>query len=519
MDAEDATRCGASLSLRIISARLPLSDSPAYCAVDIGAESGRVLVGRLRDGAVELEEAHRFLNRPVRLPDGLRWDLLHLFTQALLGLGAAAGRAPGLRGVAVDTWAVDYALVDERRRALGLPFHYRDPRTEGMVERAFARVPAAELYAVTGIQTLPINTVFQLLADEGSAALSVAQRIALVPDLLSLWMSGELANERTVASSTGLLDARTGAWAGGLIERLGLPARIFGELVDPGTVLGPLLAHHELGAIPVIATAAHDTAAAFAAAPIADEGAAILSSGTWSLLGLELPAPVLSDVARAANLANERGIEGTTRLLKNVMGLWLVQECRRAWGQQRSYPELMQLAAAVADDDVALFDPDDPAFLAPGDMPARIAAATARSGERMSAEAGCVIRSILVSLACKYRHVLDQLEQATGRSVTCLHVIGGGARNALLCGLTADLTGRPVKAGPVEATALGNVLVQARATGELGSMADLRAVAAASSAPIVHEPGADRDRADAIYRRFLAVTGLPALNLVPGASP
>jgi rhamnulokinase len=389
-----------------------------------------------------------------------------------------------------------------------------------MVDRAFARVPAAELYAVTGIQTLPINTVFQLLANEGSAALSAAQRIALVPDLLALWLSGELANERTVASSTGLLDARSGQWARGLIHGLGLPDRIFGELVDPGTVLGPLLDHHDLGPVPVIATAAHDTAAAFAAAPMADEGAAILSSGTWSLLGLELPAPVLTEAARAANLTNERGIEGTTRLLKNVMGLWLVQECRRTWaarGEDLSYEGLMRVAGQATEEDVALFDPDDPAFLAPGDMPARIAAAAARSGQRMRPEPGCVIRSVLVSLACKYRHVLESLEHVTGRSVTCLHVIGGGARNALLCRLTADLTGRPVKAGPVEATALGNVLVQARATGELGSLAELRAVAAASTVPVVHEPQADRDRADATYRRFLAVTGLPALTPVPGA--
>lgn len=489
----------------------------AYAAVDIGAESGRVLLGRLRDGRVALEEVHRFPNRPVRLPDGLRWNLLRLFTETLDGLAAARERVPRLSGIAVDTWGVDYALLDERGRVLGLPFHYRDERTAGMVERAHARVPAQELYAATGIQTLPINTVFQLLADEGSAALQAARRIALVPDLLSLWLSGELANERTAASTTGLLDARSGEWARPLIARLGLPERIFGPLVEPGTVLGPLLAHHDLGPIPVMATAAHDTAAAFAAAPIAGEQSAILSSGTWSLLGVELPAPVLTSAARDANLTNERGIEGTTRLLKNVMGLWLVQECRRTWaaaGEPLSYDGLMRLAAAVPDDEVALFDPDDPAFLAPGDMPARIAAAVAAGGQEPPAAPGRVVRSILVSLACKYRHVLERLEHATGRSVTCVHVIGGGARNDLLCRLTADLTGRPVTAGPVEATALGNVLVQARGAGELGSLDDLRAVAAASADPVVHEPGADRDRAEETYRRFLAVTGLPAPTLV-----
>lgn len=494
------------------------AEIPAYAAVDIGAESGRVVIGRLRDGRVELEEAHRFANRPVRLPDGLHWNLLHLFTESLLGLAAAREQAVRLRGVGVDTWAVDYALLDGAGRVLGLPFHYRDGRNDGMMERAHARVPAAELYRCSGIQTLPFNTAFQLLADEGSAALEAADRIALVPDLLSLWLCGELANERTVASSTGLLDARSGGWCHDLIGRLGLPDRIFGApLVDPGTVLGPLLPHHGLGPIPVIATAAHDTAAAFAAAPIVDEHAAILSSGTWSLLGLELPAPVLTDAARLANLTNERGIDGTTRLLKNVMGLWLVQECRRTWaerGEDLSYDGLIRLAGAVQDERIPLFDPDDDLFLSPGDMPARIVAACAEHGQHLAADPGTVIRSVLVSLACKYRFVLEHLEQVSGRSVACVHVIGGGARNALLCRLTADLTGRPVKAGPVEATALGNVLVQARATGELGSLAELRAVAHASADPVVHEPGADRDRAEATYRRFLAVTGLqpsPAL--------
>jgi rhamnulokinase len=499
---------------------LARAEVPAYAAVDIGAESGRVLVGRLRDGRVELEEAHRFPNRPVRLPDGLHWNLLHLLTESLLGLEAARERAVRLRGVGVDTWAVDYALLDDAGRVLGLPFHYRDVRTHGMTERAHERVPAAELYACSGIQTLPFNTVFQLMADQGTAALAGAQSLAFVPDLLSLWLSGELANERTVASSSGLLDARTGDWCHDAIARLGLPDRIFSApLVDPGTVLAPLLPHHGLGPIPVIATAGHDTAAAFAAAPIVDEHAAILSSGTWSLLGLELPAPVLTDAARAANLTNERGIDGTTRLLKNVMGLWLVQECRRTWAQQGedlSYEGLIRLAGAVDDEDVPVFDPDDEVFMAPGDMPTRIVHACAAHGQRLAPDPGRVIRSVLVSLACKYRFVLEHLESVSGRSVSCIHVIGGGARNALLCRLTADLVGRPVLAGPVEATALGNVLVQARATGELGSLAQLRAVAAASADPVVHEPGADRARAEATYRRFLAVTGLqPASALVP----
>jgi rhamnulokinase len=474
-----------------------------YAAVDLGATSGRVVTGRLGGGRVELREEHRFPNRPVQLPDGLHWNLLHLFTEVLEGL-RAAGRVDG---VGVDTWGVDYALLDGRCRVLGLPFHYRDERTNGMVERAFERVPVAELYGVTGIQTLPINTVFQLLAEEGSPALAAAERIALVPDLLAYWLSGELGNEVTNASTTGLLDARSGRWADGVIERLGLPGRPFGDLVEPGTALGPIASVHDLGAATVYAVASHDTASAFAAAPIADEHAAILSSGTWSLLGLELPEPVLSEGARTANLTNERGIDGTTRLLKNVMGMWLLEECRRAWGSQgsaASYEELQRLAEAVHGD-VPLFDPDDEAFLAPGDMPARIRTAWERSGQPAPQDPGTIVRSILVSLACKYRWTLDHLEASSGRDVRRIHVIGGGARNALLCSLTADVTGREVLAGPIEATALGNVLVQARGAGELGSLGELRGVAAASARPTAYEPAGDHE---ALYRRFLDLTGL-----------
>ena len=468
-----------------------------YAAVDLGATSGRVVRGSLDDGRVELEEVHRFDNRPVRLPDGLRWNLLHLFTETLTGLR----RAGELAGVGVDTWGVDYALLDGENRVLGLPFHYRDDRTDGMIERAFERVPAERLYAAAGIQTMPINTVFQLLADEGSAALEAAQRIALTPDLLALWLCGELANERTNASTTGLLDARSGEWASELIGELGLPERLFGPLAEPGTELGPLLGHHDLGDTPVYAVASHDTASAFAAVPV-DEHAAVLSSGTWSLLGLELPEPVLSDAARDATLTNERGIDGTTRLLKNVMGLWLLEESRRSW-DAASYEELNRLAKE-AEPDVPLFDPDADEFLRPGDMPARIAAVCERTGQPAPDGVGATVRSILVSLACKYRWTLERLEAVSGRDVRRIHVIGGGARNDLLCRLTADLCGCEVLAGPVEATALGNVLVQARGAGELASLAELRDAAAASAEPKLHEPSGDGET----YERFLAVTGL-----------
>jgi rhamnulokinase len=503
-----------------------LTDARTYAAIDLGAESGRVVAGRLAGDRVELELVHRFANRPVRLADGVRWNLLALFAESLEGLGRAAARAP-LAGIGVDAWGCDYALLDGADRVLGLPFHYRDARTAGLAERAHARVSRDAMYAVTGIQTLPFNTAFQLLADERSAALAAAQRIALVPDLFALWLTGVLANEATAASTTGLLDARSGGWARELVARLGLPDAPFaGDPLEPGTTLAPVLGVHAEAAggaagVPVHAVAGHDTASAFVAAPVRSPRAAILSSGTWSLLGVECDAPQLGADAAAWNLTNERGVEGTIRLLRNVMGLWLVQECRRHWaahGGPSDYDELHRLAAR-ARDDVPLFDPDADAFLAPGDMPARIAAACVAAGQPAPRDAGETVRSALVSLACKYRWVLGGIEAVSGRSVEVVHAIGGGARNELLCQLTADVLRLPVLAGPAEATALGNVLVQARADGQLGSLAELRAGAASSSTPREHVPRIERAQADELYERFLSASGLPAALPTPTAAP
>lgn len=452
-----------------------------YAAIDLGASTGRVFCGHLADGVMSIEEAHRFANHPVRLPDGLRWDLLHLFSESMSAL-----RGRSLAGIGIDTWGVDYALLDDRRRVLGLPFHYRDARTKNVLEA----YPRQDAYAITGIQTLPINTVVQLLAERDSPALRAADRIALIPDLLAYWLTGELANERTNASTTGLLDARTGDWSWDLIKRLGLPTRPFGDLAEPGTRLGPVLDHHGIEA-PVFTVASHDTASAYVATPLRDTQSAILSSGTWSLLGVELDGPVFTD----PELTNERGLDGTTRLLKNVMGLWLEQECARVWA---AHPADLHRGAEETANNVPLFDPDREEFLAPGDMPARIAAACGRREMKQ----GEILRSIYLSLACRYRTVLERLEAASGRPINCVHVIGGGTQNTLLCQLTADLSGREVSAGPVEATALGNLLVQARATGELGSLTDMRAVSAASARPTVYEPSLSRGEAEAMLARF-----------------
>ncbi|MGA2924594.1 MAG: rhamnulokinase family protein [Solirubrobacteraceae bacterium] len=491
-----------------------MNSTRAYAAVDLGAGSGRVAIGRIDGHRISLEVAARFANTPVWLPDGLHWNVVGLFADAVGGIAKAAASAD-LDGVGVDAWGVDYALLDSSDRVLGLPYHYRDPRTDGMIEQAHALVAAGELYARTGIQTMPINTVFQLMAERSSVAGQAATRIALIPDLFGLWLTGELVNEATIASTTGLLDATDGRWARDLIARLGLPERLFAaEPVEPGSRIGTILRGHEpvcgaAAGVPVYAVAGHDTASAFVAAPLAGPDEAVLSSGTWSLLGAEVQRPCLGRDAFELNLTNERGISGRIRLLRNVMGLWLLQECLRAWerdGTVYAYEQLLEHARA-ASIEVALFDPDDEALLAPGDMPARLLAACRAAGQSPPCDHGELVRSILTSLACKYRLVLERLQRVSGRRFELIHVVGGGAHNTLLCQLTADLTGRPVSAGPAEATALGNVLVQAQAAGELAGLSDARELVRDSVQCVRYQPR-DPQQAVETYERFLAVTGL-----------
>ena len=487
----------------------------SFVAADLGAESGRVIVGRFDGQRLSLEEAHRFDSRPVRLPDGLHTDVLRIFAEIQHGLGAAAAQGGDVASVGVDTWGVDFALVDGDGVLLGNPYHYRDAIGGSVMEAAFARVPRADVFAATGIQLLEINTLFQLLRlrQRRSAALEAARHLLMVPDLFSFWLSGRIANEYSIATTSQCLDVASGRWATALLERLSLPTGIFGEIVAPGTVLGDLLPHVAAEARlppkrPVIAVGGHDTALAVAAVPASNEGFAYLSSGTWSLLGAEIPAPCIGEPSRAANFTNEGGVAGTIRFLKNLCGLWLVQEFRRHWGRHgetESYDRLVEMAAATPAFR-SLVDVDDPAFAAPGDMPARILAYCRQHGQPVPESKGEVVRTALDSLALKYRYVLVQMEAILGRRLEPLHIVGGGARNRLLCQLAADATGRVVVAGPVEATAAGNVLMQALALGHVGSLAEARDVVRRSFEIATYEPRPSAAIDDA-YGRLVTLVG------------
>ena len=484
-----------------------------YIAIDLGAESGRVIAGTLDTGRVQLEELHRFPNVPVRTPDGLHWDALRLYHEALVGLRAAGQRyGQNLAGIGVDAWAVDYGLLDAAGRLLGNPYHYRDARTDGVCEAASRVVSAAEQYARTGIAQLPFNTLYQLVARrrDGDRALELAHSLLMIPDLLHYWLSGERAAEDTNASTTGMLGV-DGAWATDMLARLDVPAHMLLAPSRPGTTFGPLRADVRaacgLGAVPVILPATHDTACAVVAVPAAPAAPAAassgassshashvyISSGTWSLLGLELDRPILTEEARSAGFTNEGGVGGTYRFLTNIMGLWLLQECRRAWargGREWSYEDLIGGAAAAPPSDVVV-DADDPAFLHPVDMPATIAEYLRRTGQQggVADDPIRLVRVIVEALALAYRTALERAERLAMVRVGAIHVVGGGARNGLLCQLTADACRRPVLAGPVEATALGNVLTQAMGAGEIRDLAEAHVVAGRSAPVAIYEPG------------------------------
>jgi len=457
--------------------------SVSVAAIDLGASSGRVMVGDVGPGRLDLRAVARFANEPVVLPDGLHWDPLDLYRHALNGLWTAASQSPdGLESVAVDSWAVDYALM-RADRMVGVPFHYRDARTARGVERVHDRIPFADLYARNGLQLLPFNTIYQLAADD----LGDAERLLLVPDLIGFWLTGRMVTERTNASTTGLLDARTREWDDELIQRVGLRRSLLTELVDPGDLVGTVSPHvgERIGApgLAVTAVGSHDTASAVLGVPIQSDDAAYISCGTWGLVGVELDAPILSDAARDANFTNEGGVDGTTRFLTNVMGTWLISETLRTWERDGTPVVLTELLAAAAEvtDGITVFDVQDPRFLPPGDMVSRILDWCREHDRPMPTGKPAVLRSIVESIAQAFADAIAAAEQLSGRPIRVVHVVGGGSQNRLLCQATSDRSGRPVLAGPVEATAIGNVLVQARALDAVGSeLHELRALVAAT---------------------------------------
>jgi rhamnulokinase len=487
-----------------------------YLAVDMGASGVRLIHGAFDGGRFALSDLERFENGPVRVLGDLHWDVLGLWRQLQQSLArfAREGGAPPV-GIGVDTWGVDFGLLDERGSLLGNPFHYRDRRTEGMPELLAARISPERMYACTGIQVMQINTIYQLLAmaEANDPRLSDAARLLMMPDLFAYWLSGVQAGEYTIASTSQMLDAARREWATGLLSEIGLPASILPPLVNPGSVLGnlhPGLADEipGFGEVQVIAVGGHDTASAVAAMPELDESSAFISSGTWSLVGVEVGEPVLSQRARELNFTNEGGVGGTVRLLKNVAGLWLLQESRRRWrreGLDVGWQEILAQAEA-APAFRSIIDPDAPEFLSPDDMVSAIAGHCRRTGQPEPDGVGAVVRCCLESLALRYRWVLDALEELTGRNIETIRIVGGGSRNDLLNQLTADACGRPVVAGPVEATALGNLMIQAIATGRLADIEAGRVAVAESVRRRRFEPVREAPWWEA-FDRFRAVAG------------
>jgi rhamnulokinase len=477
-------------------------------AFDLGAASGRAIRAGFDGQRLTLDVVHRFPNGPVRVGARLYWDVLRLFAEMMEGLRKAAAAGP-LASLGVDTWGVDFALLGHADELLGNPRHYRDPHTESMPAEACATVPDQELFAQTGIQFLRFNTLFQLLAlkRDGSPMLASAKRLLMMPDLFHFWFGGEPVCEYTNASTTQCLNPRSREWAGSLIKRFGLPLDLFGPIVRPGTRIGTLAGFIQdestAGPVPIIAPATHDTAAAVAAAGAGGSNWAYLSSGTWSLLGVELAEPLISEAVRAENFTNEGGVGGSIRFLKNIMGLWLVQECRRAWqrdSRDYSYEELVNEAQA-APPLRSLVEPDDASFWLPPHMPEALAEFCRKTEQPVPATPGELIRCALESLALKYRFVVERAEALTGTKIEVIHIVGGGSQNALLNQWTANACGRPVLAGPVEATALGNAMTQLLGLGEIKSLKDGRDLVRRSVTLTRYEPE-DRDQWEDGYGRW-----------------
>ena len=454
-----------------------------YVACDLGAESGRVILGTLEEGRVLLEEVHRFPNGATRIQGSLRWNVLNIFEELKKGLQKISAREVSVASLSVDSWGVDYVLFNERQPMVALPYQYRDSRTEKTYDAALADGGREKIFAETGIQFMAINTLYHLIADvaDNPDVLSIADKFLTIADYINYLFSGVISAEVSLASTTQMYNPTAGKWSDDLIERFNLPGKLFPPIVPSGTLLGPLTsevaAETGLADIQTIATCSHDTGAAVAAVPAEPgEDWAYLSSGTWSLIGVELPEPLINDQVLASNYTNEAGYGGTTRFLKNIVGLWLLQESRRSWqrqGNDLSYAEINQLAEA-AEPYRSIINPDDPRFMSPDDMPSAIVEFCRQTDQPAPETPGQFARCIFESLALLYGKTLDTIEELASRKISKLHIVGGGSQSKLLNQFAADATGRTVHAGPVEATAIGNVLIQAIAMGELKSLAELR---------------------------------------------
>ena len=493
-----------------------MDKSKDFLAFDLGAESGRGILGCFDGKQIKLKVLHRFPNGGIQILDNLHWDIISLWREIKNTLSICAKNGSNIESIGVDTWGVDFGLLDKTGHLIGLPFHYRDSRTTGVLEKVFDLMPRPSIFELSGCQFMEINTIYQLysMVLTDSPLLRFAETFLTIPDLINFWLTGQKVSEFTNATTTQLYDPRKENWSAELCQVLNIPLGIFPQVIQPGTDIGMILPSitNETAFQPtrVIAPACHDTGSAVAAVPVQNESWAYISSGTWSLMGIEVEEPIITKHALDLNFTNEGGVDNTFRFLKNIMGLWLVQECRRTWsrsGEQMSYDEISQIAAQ-AEPFKALIDPDHHLFLASGDMPKRIVDFCKQTNQNLPLTKGEIVRSALESLALKYRWVLEKLEFVKGEAIDTIHIIGGGAQNKLLCQFTADATKRQVIAGPVEATSIGNLLVQMASCGAIGSITEGREIIAESSELIYFEP-TDNAQWDQVYDRFLEIANLP----------
>lgn len=479
--------------------------------MDFGANSGRGILGKFDGQKLEMEEIHRFPNDPVRLPDGLHWDILRLFHEIKQSILKCSSTGNGdIKGIGVDTWGVDFGLLGESGELLGNPYHYRDDRTRGMIDEALKRMDRMKLYSITGNQFQPFNTIYQLLSMviNRSPILKIAKTMLPLPDLFNYFLSGEKASEFTIVSTTQLYDVHANDWAWDIIDAMEIPRHIFTKIVPAGSIRGkimPSLASELfIDEIPVISVASHDTGSAVAAVPFNEKNAAFLSSGTWSLIGIEVEKPVINSRTLEYNLTNEGCMGGTFRLLKNIAGLWIFQECKRFWDKQgtvASYDEL-ETEARCVQPFRAFIDPDHDLFYSPGNMPVKVVEYCKKTGQYVPQNKGEIVRCILESLALKYRLAIEQLEEVTGQNIQSIHIVGGGTKDKMLCQFTANATKRRVIAGPVEATAIGNLLVQAIALGEIKDIHEAREVVKRSFSVEEYLPQDSQEWDDA-YNRYI----------------